>query len=98
MAQEFFNAFGKDGIGVCGNDTTLASADVDGINMIAIQALEKRTSQLQKENEQLRADNSQLKSQMNDLAKIVHEMKITMANLQKQNKNNTQNITLVNNQ
>ena len=46
MAQEWFSAFGHDGIGTIGNDTTLASADVDGILCIAIQALEKRTRQL----------------------------------------------------
>ena len=44
MAQEFYNAFGNDGIGTVGNDTTIASADFDGINLIAIQALEKRTN------------------------------------------------------
>jgi hypothetical protein len=64
MAQEFFNAFGNDGIGVCGNDTTLASADVDGINMIAIQALENRTSDLKKENAQLKKEISLLKSKI----------------------------------
>ncbi len=45
MAQEWFSAFGHDGIGTIGNDTTLATADVDGVLCIAIQALEKRTSE-----------------------------------------------------
>jgi len=45
MAQEWFSAFGHDGIGTIGNDTTLASADVDGVLCIAVQALEKRTSE-----------------------------------------------------
>ena len=46
MAQDFYSAFGYDGIGKIGNDTTLCSADFDGINFIAIQALEKRTGEL----------------------------------------------------
>ncbi len=48
MAQEWFSAFGHDGVGTIGNDTTLATADVDGVLCIAIQTLEKRTS-VQKE-------------------------------------------------
>jgi hypothetical protein len=43
MAQDFYKAFGHDGVGSIGNDTTIASADFDGINFIAIQALGKRT-------------------------------------------------------
>ena len=54
MAQEFFSAFGRDKLGVIGNDTTIASADFDGINFTAIKALEKRTSELQTENELLK--------------------------------------------
>lgn len=48
MAQEIFHYFGKDELGVIGNDTTLASADMDGIMMICLQALEKRTAELKK--------------------------------------------------
>jgi hypothetical protein len=54
MAQEFFSAFGRDKLGVIGNDTTIASADFDGINFTAIKALEKRTAELQTENENLK--------------------------------------------
>ena len=46
MAQEFFKAFGHDGIGTIGNSTTINSSDLDGVMMIAIQALEKRTAEL----------------------------------------------------
>jgi hypothetical protein len=53
MAQEFFNAFGHDDYGVIGNDTTINSGDFDGINLIAIQALEKRTEELQNVKEEL---------------------------------------------
>jgi len=67
MAQDFYAAFGNDGIGTIGNDTTIASANFDGINFIAIQALEKRTTQLnEKINEisDLKKDNQQLKEEM----------------------------------
>ena len=45
-AQEFFAAFGNDGFGVVGTDTTINSGDMAGIIMIAIQALEQRTAQV----------------------------------------------------
>jgi hypothetical protein len=48
MAQEFFAAFGNDGIGTIGNDTLLNAADVDGILFIAIQELTNRTEELSK--------------------------------------------------
>jgi hypothetical protein len=53
MAQEIFRYFGKDSYGTIGNDTTLATADMDGIMMICLQALEKRTAELQKANEKI---------------------------------------------
>jgi hypothetical protein len=46
MAQEIYRYFGNDGMGTIGNDTTLAAADIDGIVMICLQALEQRTAQL----------------------------------------------------
>jgi len=53
MAQDFYAAFGNDGIGTIGNDTTINQADFDGVNLVAIQALEKRTETLKTENERL---------------------------------------------
>jgi hypothetical protein len=64
MAQEFYAAFGNDGIGTIGNDTTIASADFDGINLIAIQALEKRTTELQNENQMLKEKIENLNNKM----------------------------------
>ena len=55
MAQEMYHAFGGDTYGTIGNDTTINQADFDGINLIAIQALERRTTILQKEIEALKA-------------------------------------------
>jgi hypothetical protein len=53
MAQEIFHFFGHDGKGTIGCDTLLASADMDGIMMICLQALEKRTGELQKANDKI---------------------------------------------
>jgi trimeric autotransporter adhesin len=46
MAQDFFAAFGHDGLGQIGSETTISSGDLAGILMIAVQALEKRTAEL----------------------------------------------------
>jgi hypothetical protein len=53
MAQEIFHYFGKDELGPIGNDTTLSTSDMDGIIMICLQALEKRTAELQKATERI---------------------------------------------
>jgi len=76
MAQDFYSAFGNDGIGTVGNDTTIASADFAGINFIAVQALESRTKEqeaninklevriqnLEKDNKKIRIQNAELKT------------------------------------
>lgn len=54
MAQEFHAAFGKDAYGTIGCDTTIGSADMDGVLMIMVKALEQRTASLQAENELLK--------------------------------------------
>ena len=59
MAQDFFAAFGDDGQGTIGTPTTLNSGDMSGILMIAVQALEKRTTELQAENARLEETLSQ---------------------------------------
>jgi hypothetical protein len=53
MAQDFFAAFGHDGIGQIGTETTINSADMAGILMIAVQALEKRTAELKQKEAQI---------------------------------------------
>ena len=47
VAQDFFAAFGHDDIGTVGTPTTINSGDMQGILMIAIQALEKRLTRLE---------------------------------------------------
>ena len=58
MAQDFHAAFGEDGVGKIGTETTLNSGDVAGILMVAVQALEKRTAEV-----------SELVARMEDLEK-----------------------------
>jgi hypothetical protein len=38
-AQDFFAAFGDDGIGTIGSPTTITSTDINGVLMLAVQAL-----------------------------------------------------------
>lgn len=64
MAQDFFEAFGHDVHGTIGNDTTINQADFDGVNLIAIQALVRRTDQLRQRNSDLRAEVASLKTQL----------------------------------
>jgi len=46
-AQDFFAAFGNDGFGTIGTETTINSGDMAGIMMIAIQELAKQNAALQ---------------------------------------------------
>lgn len=65
MAQEIFSAYGKDKYGTIGCDTLLASADIDGIMMIMLQALEKRTALQQKQIDELQVVNEKLRQEAN---------------------------------
>jgi hypothetical protein len=76
VAQEFYAAFGKDAFGLIGTDTTINEQDLNGINMIAVQALEKRTREwqdLKQENTALKADLKNLESDMAQLKSSVVE-------------------------
>jgi len=79
MAQEFYTAFGKDSYGTIGNDTTINQADFDGINFIAIQALEKRTADLQNSNQQLAEKNAKLEQTVAQLQAILKEQQSVLA-------------------
>jgi hypothetical protein len=46
VAQDFYAAFGHDGVGTIGTPTTINSGDLEGILTIAIQALERRTAEI----------------------------------------------------
>jgi hypothetical protein len=61
MAQDFFAAFGHDGVGQIGSETTINSGDMAGILMVAVQALEKRTAELKRKEAQIAALESEVK-------------------------------------
>jgi endosialidase-like protein len=60
MAQDFFAAFGHDGVGQIGSETTINAGDMAGILMSAVQALEKRTAELKQKEAQIAALTSQV--------------------------------------
>jgi Chaperone of endosialidase/Head domain of trimeric autotransporter adhesin len=78
MAQEFFDAFGKDIFGTIGNDTTINQADFDGINLIAIQALEKRTHELQTAITALKELKTETKKKDEELLEIKRSVEFLM--------------------
>jgi hypothetical protein len=63
VAQEFFAAFGHDGIGTIGSPTTINSGDMEGILLIAVQALKERTEELGRQLDAVRAKNAGLRAQ-----------------------------------
>ena len=46
VAQDFFAAFGDDGVGNIGSPTTITSTDMNGVLMLAVQALGKENAEL----------------------------------------------------
>lgn len=81
MAQDFYEAFGRDSYGTIGNDTTVSALDLIGVAYSAIKELEKRTTDQQevnkqalKENDQLRADNLALQKRLNSLEAKLNEL------------------------
>ena len=75
MAQDFYNAFGHDALGEIGCDTLINQQDFLGVNLIAIQALEKRTENLEEMKQQiieLQKTNAKLE---NDIKKLIQSLK-----------------------
>lgn len=66
VAQDFFAAFGNDGLGTIGSDTTITSTDLDGVLLLAVQALEKRIADLAT----LKAENADLKARLEKLERV----------------------------
>lgn len=64
MAQDFYAAFGHDEYGTIGTDTTINQADLEGVNLIAIQALVKRTDELRQRNDQLLLKVAEIKARL----------------------------------
>ncbi|MFS8083041.1 MAG: tail fiber domain-containing protein [Ginsengibacter sp.] len=78
MAQEFYKAFGKDDYGIIGCDTLINQQDFLGVNLIAIQALEKRTVENKKETDlqnirisDLQKENEDLKTRLDKLERMI---------------------------
>jgi hypothetical protein len=67
MAQDFYNAFGKDSYGNIGNDTTVSPLDLLGVAYSAIKELDKRSTALAKENEQLKSENLAVEKKLFDI-------------------------------
>ena len=77
MAQDFFNAFGKDRYGIIGNDTMVNPIDMMGIAYSAIQALEKRTQAFKEENLELKNEVSLLNSRLEKLEKLCNNISVS---------------------
>jgi len=71
MAQDFYAAFGTDAYGSIGCDTLINQHDFISVNLIAIQALEKRTTMLAAENHDLRKQNEALATRLEKLEKML---------------------------
>ncbi len=68
-AQDFYAAFGL-GEG----ELTITTTDIDGVNLLAVQALEKRTTELRAEVAQLNAQNARLLDRLMELEAMVRSM------------------------
>jgi hypothetical protein len=78
MAQDFFAAFGNDEIGRIGSPTTLNSLDMSGILMLAVQALEKRSTDLQEDNEALRSEKRKLEDHLNQQEERIRRLEAAL--------------------
>jgi hypothetical protein len=74
MAQDFYKAFGHDDLGEIGCDTLINQQDFLGVNLIAIQALEKRTASfddMKKQIIELQKANAKLEAELKKLIEIL---------------------------
>jgi hypothetical protein len=66
VAQDFFAAFGDDGVGKIGSPTTITSTDMNGVLMLAVQALGR-------ENDEFKAENAELKARIEALERLMEK-------------------------
>lgn len=69
VAQDFYEAFG-----VGESNLRISTVDIDGVNMLAIKALEKRTRMLSQENEQLKEMIQNLQNRNQEMEELKAEM------------------------
>ena len=77
VAQDFFAAFGHDGLGTIGSETTLTGSDVDGILMAAIQGMYDLLMAKDAEIRELRAKAEgidELRAEMIELRQLVESL------------------------
>lgn len=84
MAQEFYAAYGKDAYGTIGNDTTINQANLEGVMMIMIKALEARTADQASEIARLKAKNETLTAQLAEAGNLKEEWQVLMDLLRQQ--------------
>jgi hypothetical protein len=68
-AQDFRAAFG-----LGESDTTITTVDIDGVNMLAVQALERRTAQLREAQEELRRSQQELRRKGEELDMLKRQL------------------------
>lgn len=78
MAQDFYAAYGKDEYGTIGNDTTISQADMEGVMMILIKALEERTAVQASEIETLKSQNASLTAKLTEANSLKEEWSTLM--------------------
>ncbi|WP_019987692.1 tail fiber domain-containing protein [Rudanella lutea] len=71
MAQDFFAAFGRDGLGTIGCDTLLENHDFTAVTFTAVQALVKENEQLKAEIARLKADATRADNRLNALENVL---------------------------
>jgi hypothetical protein len=71
MAQDFYNAFGKDELGTIGCDSMINQHDFLGVNFIAIQALVSRSDKLALENHALQKELGEMKKELQEIKKLL---------------------------
>ena len=67
VAQDFFALFGDDGVGTIGSPTTITSTDMNGVLLLAVQALGQ-------ENDAVKAENAERKARIEALERLVKGM------------------------
>lgn len=71
MAQDFYSAFGNDGVAQIGTDTTLSVIDLHGVAYLAIQGLEHRTANTNDRLKKLEQENAALRQELEALKEAV---------------------------